>query len=210
MSVIRVIIIDNDPEWQYLIERACKQDPNIQIAGITSSRKSGIRLAQETQADIAIVDVSLTPNETDGVLAALDIYRECGGNTKIIMFTAVESAEVILHSFNAGAVQYIPKKQLNQLVSAINLIHDCHSPLELLLHDYHQLKTQSMLNLLSPSEREVLEHLSQGMTRTQIEEQIYKSRNTIKTQIRNILRKLGVKSTKEALTKIEMRGITDK
>lgn len=60
---------------------------------------------------------------------------------------------------------------------------------------------------LSPAERAVLEALAHFLTNAQIAERLYLSRNTIKTHLRVIFRKLGVQSRTEAVAKAEELGL---
>ncbi|GAA4106465.1 helix-turn-helix transcriptional regulator [Enteractinococcus coprophilus] len=60
---------------------------------------------------------------------------------------------------------------------------------------------------LTDREIEILEHLTLGLTRTEIAEQLFVSLSTIKTQLQSIYRKLGVSSAADAVIEGERRGI---
>ncbi|MFF2832341.1 LuxR C-terminal-related transcriptional regulator [Cellulosimicrobium cellulans] len=64
----------------------------------------------------------------------------------------------------------------------------------------HNVPTVTLTTRLSPRERAVLEALSEGSTAESAAERFSVSVNTVRTQIRNIYRKLGVSSRKEAIT----------
>jgi len=55
---------------------------------------------------------------------------------------------------------------------------------------------------LSKREKEVLEHISQGLSNTEIAEKMFVSNNTIKTHISNIYAKLDVKNRVQAIKKV--------
>ncbi len=69
------------------------------------------------------------------------------------------------------------------------------------------MKREEALRNLTPAEREVFELLNDGYTHTQIETKLYKTESTLKNQINKMLKKLGVKSGKEAVEKIRRKGI---
>jgi DNA-binding NarL/FixJ family response regulator len=56
-----------------------------------------------------------------------------------------------------------------------------------------------MLALLTPRERQVLSYLAEGDSRNQIAERLNLTPNTVRTHLQNILAKLGVHSTLEAV-----------
>jgi LuxR family maltose regulon positive regulatory protein len=63
---------------------------------------------------------------------------------------------------------------------------------------------------LTPAERRVLELLPTHMSETQIAEQLFVSRNTVKTHLRGVYRKLGVTSRAEAVERARDFGLLKK
>jgi DNA-binding NarL/FixJ family response regulator len=57
-----------------------------------------------------------------------------------------------------------------------------------------------MLALLTPRERQVLACLAEGADRHQVAERLNLTANTVRTHMQNIMAKLGVHSTLEAVT----------
>ena len=80
----------------------------------------------------------------------------------------------------------------------------------MLIDDFNKLKKQEQLKDLTNAEKDLFELLEKGYSRSEIQEKLIKTENTIKTQIKNILKKLGVKNTKEAVRKVQTRGILKK
>lgn len=62
---------------------------------------------------------------------------------------------------------------------------------------------------LSPREKEVLEHLAQGLTERQIGERLFISPNTVKTHLRIVLIKLEARNRVHAVAKALRAGIID-
>lgn len=62
---------------------------------------------------------------------------------------------------------------------------------------------------LSPREKEVLEHLAQGLTERQIGERLFISPNTVKTHLRIVLIKLEARNRIHAVAKALRAGIID-
>lgn len=71
----------------------------------------------------------------------------------------------------------------------------------------HNAPKVTLATRLSPREREVLEALGEGCTAESTAERFNVSVNTVRTQIRNIYRKLGVSSRREAITAAHELGL---
>ena len=52
--------------------------------------------------------------------------------------------------------------------------------------------------------------IEEGYTLTQIEEKMFKTHNTLKTQVKQILHKLKAKTRIEAIKKVESKGVFGK
>ncbi|HEY9060738.1 MAG TPA: LuxR C-terminal-related transcriptional regulator [Pseudobacteroides sp.] len=78
---------------------------------------------------------------------------------------------------------------------------------EIVLDEYKKYKRDEQLKDLTNSEKEVFSYLEKGYSYSQIQETLYKSRNTVKTQIRSILSKMKVKTYKDAVKKVKTGGL---
>lgn len=76
-------------------------------------------------------------------------------------------------------------------------------PMNTLLEEFRRLAQEQALSPLTSAEREIFRHLQQGLSRSDIAERLGKSEETIKSQIKAILRKLESTSTKEAVEKVK-------
>ena len=123
--------------------------------------------------------------------------------TKIIMMVEDTKKETILKAFNAGALHCIPQSNYFELPHIIRTVILNGNPIEILLEDYANLKKNAILQQLSPSEREIFELLERGFTQSNITQTLHKAESTVKNQVSNILKKLKVQNTKQALEKIK-------
>jgi Response regulator containing a CheY-like receiver domain and an HTH DNA-binding domain len=80
----------------------------------------------------------------------------------------------------------------------------------LLINEFSRLKKEEQLQDLSTPEKEIFNLIEQGYTQAAIGQKLFKTQNTIKTQIKSILKKLKVKNTKEAVEKVRLKGIAKK
>ena len=74
-------------------------------------------------------------------------------------------------------------------------------------HDEISQESQSVVNLLSDREIEVLQLVAQGLTNKEISERLYLALDTVKGHNRRIYSKLGVRKRIDAITQAREMGI---
>jgi two-component system response regulator DevR len=205
MSNIKVFLVDDEPDWLAAMKTFLEKQPDIMIVGTAVSRNEAIRFAQRLDMDVILMDINLTETRYDGIYAAAEISR-CK-KVKILMLTSLNEEEVILNSFIAGAVNYIPKSNYQQIPEAIRATYYNRSPVEIALRDYSRLKEIEQIQDLTRSELEIYTLAEHGYRQAEISRSLHKSQQTNKNQIGIILKKLGVKRLKDAITKVKTKGI---
>lgn len=205
MNPIKVLIVDDDPDWLLVMRDFLADEPDISVTATAVNEVEAWRVLETLPIDIILMDINLTGNQHEGLYIAAEISRM--KNIKIIMLTTLTQAEVIKDSFTAGAINYVTKNNYREIPNLIRT--SFHNPLamEVLLNEYSRLKKEEQLKELTPAEKEVYELVEQGYTQTQIREKLYKSESTLKNQVNRILKKIGVKKTKDAVRKVQLKGL---
>ena len=81
-----VVIVEDDPDIQSLIETIFSMDPRFFVAGLADSAEDGVELARTTEPEIIVLDDRLA-----GLLTGVDavpLFKEVAPLAKIILFTA--------------------------------------------------------------------------------------------------------------------------
>lgn len=203
---IRVIIVEDDPDWVQAVSEYLQREDDIAIAGVAYTAEDALSLAESLEFDVALLDIQLTPGQTEGIMTALELAR-LRPEAKLIMLTSMSDEETIKKAFIAGAVHYIVKASYRDLPYAIRSSFRQRNPMEVLLKEFSRLKEEEQLQPLTPAEKEIVSLISQGYSRSQMEKKLFKAESTLKNQINAILKKLGVKSGKEAVDKIRRKGL---
>jgi DNA-binding NarL/FixJ family response regulator len=124
-------------------------------------------------------------------------------NIIIIMVTVYEDSELVFNSLKAGASGYITKSSdYIQLINAITEIIEGGAPMsskiaKMVIESFHR----NYNSPLSKRESQILQLVAAGKTFTQISEELFIARETTKTHIRNIYRKLEVNCRADAIAK---------
>lgn len=206
MDKIRVVLIEDDEDWIKIIETIIGDEDDMMVVGCGRTQEEAIKLSKALdQIDIYLVDINLTEDNLDGIYTALELKKS--ESSKIIMLTSMSDEEVIQQAFTAGATDYILKKDATHIPEIIRSTYNDAPPIQALIKDYVRLKIEEQLKDLTTAERVVYDLIEQGYSRSEIQKKLIKSDNTIKNQIKNILKKLSVSSMKEAIQKVKSGGL---
>ncbi|RAR43518.1 response regulator transcription factor [Paenibacillus sp. MDMC362] len=206
MNRIQIFLVEDDPDWVKSMTVFLNAQEDMIVVGTAESPEQAIAMAQILSFDIVLMDIQLTAGRLDGIYTAAEIL-ERKPQAKVIMLTSLGDELVIMQSFTAGAVNYIEKPRFKELPAAIRsaVLHP--GSMEVLLKEFARLKREEQLRGLTPAEREVFDLLDEGYTHSQMEQKLFKTESTLKNQINKILKKLGVRSSKEAVEKVRRKGI---
>ncbi|MCS7461109.1 response regulator transcription factor [Paenibacillus doosanensis] len=216
MSVIRVVIVEDDQDWLRGLTGYLSKEGDIGIVGTASSGQEAVELLEQVEADVVLMDIMMS-DSPDGIWAAAEIVQ-CTG-ARVIMLTSMEEKELIFEAFKVGAVDYMVKSNFTEIPQAIRNAYANRSSIhpsvaaqmreefKRLKRLEHEVRVKELKNLLTPTEIQVLDLIEKGHTQTQIADKFVVSIRTIKVHVGNILRKLGGKSSKEAAQKAKDMGI---
>jgi len=155
--------------------------------------------------DLLIMDIDMP--EVNG-LQGLEKLKAAYPEAKVLIFTVFEENDKVLNAICLGANGYILKSSsAHKIIESINDVLQGGAPLtpaiaaKILMHfpKPEVQKNEDELNSLSEKEKEVLEFLVKGFSYKMIASQLNKSVETIRTQVRNIYRKLNIHSNAEAI-----------
>ena len=153
--------------------------------------------------DIVIMDINLPG--ISGTEAIRKLSRQCP-QIRFLMFTIYENSEQVYEALAAGASGYLLKKTPpEKILEALKELYEGGAPMSsriarMVIDNFHVNPNSP----LTKRETEILQLISEGKTYTQISEELFISKETAKTHIKNIYSKLQVKSKSEAIAKANM------
>ncbi|AFZ04446.1 response regulator transcription factor [Calothrix sp. PCC 6303] len=126
MRKIRVVLIEDHDLTRVSIRIALQQKGEIQVVGEAANAAEGLKLSQEQQPDVAIVDIGLP--DRDGI----ELTRELKTLTRteesrlgIVILTLRDNKEAVLAAFAAGADSYCMKDtKYDNLLEAVRVTHN--------------------------------------------------------------------------------------
>lgn len=159
----------------------------------------------DANLDVILMDIQMPV--MDGIVATEEVTRKYP-HIKIIMLTVLDSEQKIYEAIQAGAMGYLLKESTpNELQQSIHEILDGGAPMSpevsrkamKIIRNPDRVHVEEKNFDLSAREREVLQHLSQGLDTNQISANLFISPNTVKRHMEKIYRKLEVHNKAEAL-----------
>ena len=165
----------------------------------------GIRM---NPPEVALIDVDLP--SCSGIELAANLSRLMP-KVNIVMYTEITNEEYIFQSFQAGAIGYLLESTFpTELLRSITEAAAGGAPMSpLVARKVVQAfnRPQEIAAQLSEREYEVLSHLCGGHSYKKIGELLFVSPNTVRFHLKNIYRKLKVKSRYEAVAKAANVGL---
>ena len=182
---IKILIIEDDLDFCYLIRKILEKQKDFQVVGQCSNASDALSFSKELQPDIVLLDLNLSSNSLDGIEIGKEIRLET--DAKIVILTAFEDPDVVLEACTGCfASAYIFKSQFNCPEDTIRNTANGSTPQQHLIQ-------AAILSPLSPAERSVF-HMILGESVT-----LHSSSKTIANQKTSILKKLGLKKTKDLI-----------
>lgn len=155
--------------------------------------------------DVLLVDINLPKmNGIECVRQVKGLVPSC----QVLMLTVYEDSERIFNSLLAGASGYLLKRTpRTEILQAILDVHEGKSPMtghiarKVVQYFNQRGRNNTEIEKLSAREREVLEHLAQGVPYKEIADVLSLSIDTIRIHVKGIYSKLHVHSRGEAVAK---------
>jgi DNA-binding NarL/FixJ family response regulator len=205
MAHISVLAVDDHPVFADALQARLSAEPDLRPVSVAySAREAASRLAR-SPVDVAVLDFRL--GDATGTSLARQL-RRTAPRTRIVMLTAVESVDAVVIALAAGVRAWLPKTvDTAHLVAAIRGVHsgDIWLSPELLGKIIPILLSRALapvpdpLAILTSREREVLDCMVEGLSRPEIAARLHMSANTARTHTQNLIGKLGVHSSLEAV-----------
>ena len=196
---------------------ACRLDiePGLTASAVTTIEQTRLALS-ERQFDVVLLDIDL--DGIDGIEFA-DEALSANPDMRIVIVTAGRDESRIVEAVQIGVSGWVLKNDpIEHLLSVVwgALRGETWIPPRLLTYVLTELKSAqseraeiaALLATLSPREKQVLGCLAAGLSADAIAGQLFLSRNTIRTHIHNMLRKLHVHSALAAAALARRAGLS--
>jgi two-component system response regulator NreC len=211
---IRLLMVDDHAVVRLGLRMLLDNEDDIEIIGEADSASEAMNEISRLKPDVVLMDIGLP--DLSGIDSTREIKR-LWPKIAIIALTIHEDEEYFFQMLDAGASGYVPKRAApEELITAIRAaargeVYLYPSMAKLLVKDYlsmeHQQASNDTLNGLTPREREVLTHLAEGESNTEIGGSLGISPKTVARHRENIMGKLNLHSRSELVKYAIRKGI---
>jgi len=203
MSLTRIILVDDHTLFRKGLAELLEQSGSIEVTAFTGNPDDVARLLKAHRPDVLILDLNMPG--TDGI-TLMQQLRADGFDLPVLILTLSEAEDDLARALRAGANGYLLKSmEPDEVVDAIQraqrgetVVAPAMTAKLVRLYDQKGQDANSLLDALTPREREILTHLSRGERNKAIARALDISHDTVKLHVRHILAKLNLSSRVEA------------
>ena len=207
MHAIRILLIDDHTLFRTGVKALLQRQPDFEVVGEASDGLEGVKLVEQVDADVVLLDVDMPGMDGHEALAQI---RETHPDLAVLMLTVSEDCETLGECLKLGARGYLLKKiDQDFLLRAIRSAYNGESVIS------PQMMTKFVSRLAEPDgvrnrtmgaepavltrrERQTLAWLSKGVSNKEIARALNLAESTVKVHVQSILRKLGLTSRVQA------------
>ena len=201
---VRVLIADDRPIFRAGVQGMLRDFPEIDIVGEAMTGRQAVERARRLKPDVILMDLNMPEM---GGIAATRAIKEENPDRVVLALTISEAEEDIVEMVAAGASGYVLKDvDPASLARSIQDAHAGHFQLDdqltrrviVRLGSTLRRSRRPLAEPLTERETQILRMVVQGMSNKAIANRLGLGEGTIKSHLRNIYRKLQVRTRAEA------------
>jgi DNA-binding NarL/FixJ family response regulator len=200
-QALRIMVVDDHDLVRQGLRSMLEAQPGWTVCGEATTGREAVELVKQLRPEVVVIDVHM-PNG-DGLQATREILA-ANPQTEVLILTVDETKEIVQEAGEAGARGIVMKSDAAlDLVAAVAALaqHESFftpkaSQILLQNHDVHPLGVSTAATVkLSERERDVVVLVAEGLSNKQVGTTLGISVKTVESHRRNIMRKLGLKSS---------------
>ena len=190
---IRILIVDDHPIVRQGLADLLIPRNGMIVVGEAENGRQAVEMSQQLKPDLILMDMIMP--ELNGAEATA-LIREIDPGARILFLTSFGNEDILEDALQAGAQGFLLKDSPpDDLLQAIRTVYQG----QLIIPPHLALKLINQPRLegdrkadLTDREHEVMSAVKRGMSNKEIAKQLNISINTVRSHIRNLLRKLDL------------------
>jgi DNA-binding NarL/FixJ family response regulator len=207
VSGVRVLLVDDDDLMRAGLRSVLSSDKTIEVVGEAGDGRTAVERARALTVDVVLMDVRM-PN-LDGITATRELLA-VQPEARVVILTTFEQDDYIFGALDAGASGFLLKRTSpEELIAAVHTVAAGEALLSpsvtrtVIERTAQQpapdTSARDRLDALTPREREVLTLIARGLSNGEIAAALVVEESTVKTHVKRILRKLGLRDRVHAV-----------
>ena len=206
-SPIRVLLVDDDALMRAGLDAIFSSDDAIEVVGEASDGRLAVERVRGLRPNVVLMDVRMP--DVDGIAATREVVA-VAPDARVVILTTFEDDEYIFGALTAGASGFLLKRTSPELlIDAIKAVAAGDSLLSpsvtrrvidrMAALPSGEAVLDRRADVLTAREREVLEQLARGLSNAEIAGALVIEESTVKTHVKRILMKLGLRDRVQAV-----------
>jgi DNA-binding NarL/FixJ family response regulator len=204
---IRILLVDDQELVRTGFRMVLDAQQDMTVVGEAGDGLAAVAMLRCTPADVVVMDVRMP--RLDGIEATRQICR-AGDRPRVLMLTTFDLDEYAFAALKAGASGFLLKDvPPEELLFGIRAVHSgdavvAPSTTRRLIDQFAPMLPSGADNVpeltgLTSREREVLTHIAQGLSNTEIAGRLFVTEATVKTHVGRVLAKLNLRDRVQAV-----------
>ena len=213
---IRVLLVDDDALMRAGLASILSSDDAVEVVGEAPDGRVAVGRVTVLRPDVVLMDVRMP--EVDGISATREVVA-VAPDTRVVILTTFEDDEYIFGALTAGASGFLLKRTTPEsLIEAIKAVAAGDSLLSpsvtrrvidrMAALPAGEALLDRRLHELTARERDVLEQIARGLSNAEIARVLVIEESTVKTHVKRILMKLGLRDRVQAVIFAYESGVT--
>jgi DNA-binding NarL/FixJ family response regulator len=205
---IGVLLADDDELTRTGLRLIIESDRDLTVVGEAGDGQEAVHLARALRPDVVVMDIRMPA--VDGLEATRRIVEGAGEGPRVLILTTFELDEYVFGALRAGASGFLLKRSSPEvLIEGIKVVAAgdgllAPSVTRRLIQEFARqpgaaAPPPAPLGTLTQREREVLALVGGGLSNGEIAARLYISQATVKTHVKRILMKLGLRDRIQAV-----------
>jgi len=215
VSAIRVAVVDDQHLFASGMRMLVEAQDDMTCVGTAADGAAALELCAQEAPDVLLLDLRMPV--VNGIETTARLAARGGDRPRVVVLTTIRRDEAVLAALRAGAGAFLTKDALPEVVLAT--IRDVHEgrpapteaeALDLLRADGTLVETprpDEVLDVLTAREREVFLLVAKGLSNQEIASTVFLSEATVKTHVRAVLTKLGLRNRIQVVITAHERGL---
>jgi DNA-binding NarL/FixJ family response regulator len=198
---VRVLVVDDDDLMRAGLRAVLSSDGTIEVVGEATTGRHAIERVRALRPQVVLMDVRMP--DLDGIAATREVLAT-SPEVRVVILTTFEQDDYVFGAINAGASGFLLKRtRPEELITAVHTVAAGDSLLSpsvtrtvldrVAKQRVNPGATDRRLEELTPREREVLELITRGSSNSEIAEALVIEESTVKTHVKRVLMKLGLR-----------------